>query len=673
MTLAPAAAGKNTNIVAAKMYSRILRETLFPEKEIGKGEQAMKTMRRDRVRPICSMALWGGLFFAFLFCPRAFAAEPEDFDFTYDILSMIQLNPDFSTYPSANGIIWLKQLDYGVGPHGGIQRKSQWILLGRKGLDPRWLLWNIPVPEGGESEILEASAYSSRSGEKIMSAQAITKEDGTMRSVAFSGLPDEFILVVSYRELFPEKLSIEDLIWLSEFLPVWESSIRVTVPAGHSFYYNSNADVVPKASNVDNRMVYKWQVVNTEADLPFSLRDEHRRYVAFSSRTGSEAAARSIKALETTPIPKLPVDVGKVDVGKVGRVYVEKSVEKPAKNPLETKTEAKAVENFLKWLYEQPELVLPDGALRKIPMEAPWTRHEKLLLAYERLKNAGLNVRLFWQLAYRPAAGEPVCTGMVVTPVLGIDLKKGTFYYTMEHPPCIGENSVSLWGQGVYGITPEGTLEERKISGSSASSNRLSAHFALTLDKEGVMSGTLRIVERNAWRRFLLPTQPTDEALTSFVKELFPRVPRYRDLEFKDSENEHEIRMTLTETQIIRSTQGHHFLVLLPSLVPSWFKSLTSAFPYTLRFPFIMEVYFRLTLPDSTVNVVLPTPTNRNAGRIKYTESYKLGKKKILTAEARISAGTTVIADEDAVQLNAALQSWQAFMVRHLPLQLRAK
>jgi hypothetical protein len=603
------------------------------------------------------------LLFVTLLCPRAFAAEPDDFDFAYDILSMIQLNPDFSTYPGSDGVIWLKQIDYGVGLHGGIERKSLWILLGRKGLDSRWLLWNVPVPKGGEAEILEASVYSPGSGEKIMDGWEISKEGDKMCSVAFSYLPDEFILVVSYRELFPEKLSIEDLVWLSEPLPVWESAIRVTVPAGHSFYYGTNADVPPRASNVDNRMVYEWRVINTTADLPFSLRDDRRRYVAFSSREGKEAAVRSIKALETVPIPEPPADAKRM-----------------AKKQLKPSAEAKSLGNFLQWLYEQPELVLPDGALREIPEEAPWTRREKLLLAHKWLKNTGRGVRLFWQLAYRPAANEPACGAMAVAPVLeisGMDSKKGFFYYTMEEPPRVGENSVSLWGRRIYGVAPDGGLEERKISDSSASSNRLSVNFDLALNEDGIISGTLRIVERNGWRRFLLPANPTDEALASLLKDLFPRAPRYRDVKFTDSGNEHEIRVTLAEAQVIKSTGGRDLLVSLPPLIPSWFKSLSSGpFPYTLRFPFIMEARFDLTLPDSTANVMLPTPAERNMGKIKYTESYKLSKKnkkKVLTAEARMTVGTAAIQDENAADLSAALQSWQAFMVRHLPVQLKVK
>ncbi|MDR2180967.1 MAG: hypothetical protein LBP21_11735 [Synergistaceae bacterium] len=623
-----------------------------------------RVLARERGNADRRLTLLGGLFFALFFsflfslsiffCPQAVAEESDDSDFTYDILSMIQLNPDFSTYPGSDGVIWLKRIDYGMGLHGGIERKSLWILLGRKGVDSRWLLWNVPVPQGGEAEILEASVYSPRSGEKIMSAEETQK--GDMWSAAFTHLPEEFILVVSYRELFPERLSVEDLVWLSETLPVWESAVQVTVPAGHSFYYSSNTDAAPKASNVDSRMIYEWTVINTTADLPFPLRDEPRRYVAFSSREGREAAARSIKTLETASIPKPPSEAEKL-MGK--------------QHPIE----GKALENFLKWLYEQPELILPDGASRKIPEQAPWTRWEKLLLAHDWLKNRG--VRLFWRLAYPPAADKPACSAMAVAPVLeisGTDPKKGAFYYTLEQAPRMRENSVSLWGRKIYGITPDGGLEERKISDSSASANRLSLNFNLTLDKDGIMSGTLRIVERNAWRRFLLPSDPTEEALASLVKDLFPRLPRYRDVTFKDSGSEHEVRMVLTETQIIKSPEGHNFLVTVPSLIPSWFKSLSSGpFPYTLRFPFIMEARFDLALPDSTANVILPTPTGRNRGKIKFTESYKLSKKKVLTAEARMTVGETVIADENAADLSAVLQNWQAFMVRHLPVQLKTK
>jgi hypothetical protein len=115
-------------------------------------------------------------------------------------------------------------------------------------------------------------------------------------------------------------------------------------------------------------------------------------------------------------------------------------------------------------------------------------------------------------------------------------------------------------------------------------------------------------------------------------------------------------------------------LAPLPALVPGWFKTLGSGpFPYTLRFPFVLDARFTLGLPDGTENVILPASTERNIGKVKYTDSYKLNKKKTLTAEAHMTVGTPVIADDSAAGLTAALQGWQAFMARPLPVQLKGK
>jgi len=92
---------------------------------------------------------------------RVHAWTVEDFNFTYNMRSMIQMNPDFSTYSGSDGrgpdgVIWLKRVDCGMAPNGGVERQTMWILLGRKGLPSRGLTWNIPVPKDGEAEFLEA-------------------------------------------------------------------------------------------------------------------------------------------------------------------------------------------------------------------------------------------------------------------------------------------------------------------------------------------------------------------------------------------------------------------------------------------------------------------------------------------------------------------------------------
>ena len=110
------------------------------------------------------------------------------------------------------------------------------------------------------------------------------------------------------------------------------------------------------------------------------------------------------------------------------------------------------------------------------------------------------------------------------------------------------------------------------------------------------------------------------------------------------------------------------------SLVPQWFKSLSSGpFPYKLNFPFVIDAKVELTLPASTANVLLPSPVSHSAGKIKYSESYKIDKRKKLLAEVRMAVETTSISDDEAAYLATALQSWRTFMTQYLPVQLKAR
>jgi hypothetical protein len=342
---------------------------------------------------------------------------------------------------------------------------------------------------------------------------------------------------------------------------------------------------------------------------------------------------------------------------------------------LKKRTDSKGIENVLKWLRDQPTLILPAGIPRKIPVEGLWTKSEKILLAYRWLKESGVDVRLFWSLPYPPAAGKPACESMAVEPVLAIETpdKKDVFYYDMEYAPRVGEDSASLWGRTIYGVTSKGGLEERKIPGTSASENRLNLNFNLQLTDDGILTGTVKVTARGGWRHFFFPASPAGADLDFVLRTLLPRGPRCGDVTFKESGRESEISATLMATQAIKGTDGRNILVSVPSLIPDWFENLTSGpFPYTLNFPFLLDSRFSLTLPGSTLNVIFPDPVERNMGKIKYSESYRL-KKKTLTAETHVTVGTTEVMGDSAANLSAAIQNWRTFMTRYLPVQLNTK
>jgi hypothetical protein len=563
-------------------------------------------------------------------------SEGGDEGFDYDLRSMIRLNPDFSTYPSANGVIWLKRASYRAAPSGGLERRHLWVLLGREGLDSRWYSWNIPTPMGGKLEILEASAYSYPKGEKLGDA---AQNGDAVHSVVFSELPGEFILVLSYKETFPDKLSIDDLVWFSESLPLWEGAVRVTAP--FPFYHATNvADVAPEEREVGGYKTYEWRLINTPAEPRFSMRASERKYLAFASREGRDAAARALKAMEAAPAPPVTVQ----DMLRGGR---------------------KGVENLLQWFYKQPGLTLT--GVREIPAEAPWTPREKLLLAHRWLKDTGVNARLFWRPVYRPGAGEPAYASVAVEPVLEVF---GSSYCTMEQLPHLRETTASLQGSTVYGVTLDGRLEERKIPAPGATLNRLEANVSLTLGENGMINGRLRLTARGAWRHLLFPESPEDGG-AAFLASLFPQGPRFRGVTRKELRDRYEITATLAETQAITDTRGDTILASMPRLIPSWLTELASGPSlFGVRFPFVLESKIALRLPPRVADVALPTPVERGSGKIRYSESFKLIKRRTVQAESRVTFGTASPGDEDAVGVRAVILGWQGFMTRQLPVRL---
>lgn len=588
----------------------------------------------------------------------------ESADFSYDIPSMLRLNPDFSTYPGTDGVIWLKKFFYVPAPNGGIERRSQWILLGRSGLDRRWLSWNLPVPLGGEAEFLEASVWSPTAGQKIMDVSPAPFEQGGGSGVTFADLPDTFILVISYREFFPDRLTLDDFLWTGESLPVWEQLVGVAVPAEYSFFHISSPETAPREYEKNGRKIHEWQLINLSAIPRNTPRMEDRGYIAFGSREGREATVLVLRKFAARPVPLMP----------------------EALRNMTKKLETKGIENVLQWLYRQPEIRFEEGVFRAaVPETAPWTKEEKVSLACAWLKQAGAETRLFWKLPWRPGRDRPVPEAEAAMPVLEIlspDSKKSAFYCDMESLPILGRTSVTLQGQTICSPSSASLLilEERKISESSASENRLNADFNLWLNDKGMFGGKITLQFRRGWRELLFPGSPSDEDVTSALTSLFPRALRCDDVTVKEKRNgELEAVLSLTETQAI--TENHqesgrtNILFSLPPLIPSWFEVLSRGpYPWTLHFPFRMDVKITVKLPAETMNVLLPQDMGRNAaGKIKYTSSCKLIKKKTLHGEASLYVSTTEVADDTAASLNAALQGWSLFMTRNFPVQVKLK
>ena len=289
-----------------------------------------------------------------VFLPAANAADEPPFP-EFDVARMRQLNPDFTTFPEEHGIVWLRQSTFARAKDGGMERKNLWVILGRSGLDERWRTWNIPTPEGGRADILEAAVYSFETGAKIRDVSPAANPDRGITTLRFEDLPETFVLAVAWRDVAPKELSFEGLVWIQESLPVWESIVEVSVPPAQQMAFRSfPGNLEPVVERGPQETLYTWRVVNAS---PFSQRGlvrGRRSGLAFSVRRGETGMVSLMRDAVGGQLPPPPA---------AALEGVGKSREEGARR-------------LHSWLYQEPVLTLPERALRASPGEGPWTRRE---------------------------------------------------------------------------------------------------------------------------------------------------------------------------------------------------------------------------------------------------------------------------------------------------------
>lgn len=597
---------------------------------------------------LLSLGVLLGVFLSFL--TPAGASVPR-----YDLERMRQLNPDFSTYPDSKGIVWLKRVSYRGAGDGGIERTHLWVLLGRRGLEDRWLNWDIPEPSGGRTTILEASVYAFDSGRKIADVLPAERSQGgvVMRSVGFGSLPETFVLVLCWKDSLPPGLNLEELIWTQETLPVWESIVEVSMPDGRPLFYKSLRGDAPEVNKKSGVKTYTWRTVNTDPLLPGRLLATSRNGIAFSTHRGVEAIGKLMRDRTEMLVPPAP----------------------PAALEGFNKGLEAGVKTLLSWLYGQPAAVLPEDCSRALPVEGPWTHEEKLLLAHAWLRERSVKALLHWKLAFDPDVDSPVCPELLRDPILEIPPFKGArfqegFFCDMNDVPKLGKTSPLLMGIRISRVSEGGPITSRKIPEAKPAENRLRALFDLRLSPGGALSGIVRLQARGAWRSLLFQggEDRAEELLFSFFRNLRGR----RNVSLRDSGSETELTFDLGEISGIVGTQGKNMLVILPAFVPELLRSLVDGpVPLELRFPFLLEQRVVLSLPPGIEKIMLPGDTERGSKNVLYSDAYKASKLKKVTAEARLQVSAVRLAEDDVSSLKTAVDFWRSFAARPLPFQMR--
>ena len=554
----------------------------------------------------------------------------------FNLTRMKSVNPDFTTYPDEKGIVWLKYSDV-ASSGNGLEITHLYVILGRTGLDKKWLEWNVGVPDGGKVEILLYEAYDFATLNKLLNAEIQEQPGSNIKNIKFVGLPDVFILTVAWKEILPKQLSVEGLCWFQEDLRVWESIVDIASP--QELKYKTFPAVYPVDREfIDNEYSYTWRRINID---PYSASGElakfQRQGVIFGSRSGSSILTVLLKDIDNSVNVPLPASLAK-----------EKDPRK-----------------VLSHLMKHPEIEIAEGSPRKIPdLSFPLTKREKVLISKSWLNAIKTNVVLDWQLPFEVDKETPLCLNMFFSPVVEYT-RKGyhePIYHDMAAPELLA-------GAKVFGFSSE-KLTSKRIPASRSGDNRLSALMELKLSETGLLNGNIRVLLRGAWGKFLLPDETADtEKLNALVLSLFPNLKNFSEIKLRKIKDVLEISFKISDKPGVAGS-GKGILAVLPFFEPVHVRKLASCEdPLEILFPFIIDQNIDLEFPKNATEALISGKTARSPDKINYSHAYNNNRKSRLIADARFEVNLQNISGGNMNLLIRCLEQWRSFSLRNIPIR----
>ncbi len=532
---------------------------------------------------------------------------------------MKQMNPDFTTYPKESGIIWLKHVTFSRSDDGGTEIERLFVILGKQGINDKWLSWNIPTPVKGNITILESDIYDLETLKKTSSASIDENINENFTSVNFSPTSENFVIVVSWLEHFPEQLTFEGLFWFQEDLRIWECVTEIYAPQEILYeVFPDPRNHSPEIEEFDSEFLYRWRNINVDPYNPNGLVRSYRSGCAFGMRTLNNNSVFSSLMRD-----------------------VENSCGVPAPNEIK-----KGSSKLIEWLQKQPEIIFTEGSPRKIPSKPPYSKREKIILAKSWLASQKISSNILWALPFEPDEKSPLSPELFYNPVLEIPSEKnGKKFYDF------GFNGI-VEGLKVY-MPSDGEFRARKIPNSKSSENRLSAIMNLKLNENGSLDGKIRVILRGAWKD-----------IRPDVLSLFPLLTNYSDVKYKDG----EISFNVENQQGIAGT-GKGILAVIPFFEPVEIRKLGGLEEgFEILFPFIIDQNITLEFPKNIKEALLTGKVARNPDKINYSHSY-LNKRHRFLAEARFEVNMPSVSTGNVSLLRRYLDQWRLFSSRSIPVR----
>lgn len=597
MILVPVEAVKNTSTAVEEMP-----EIPYDNESVPEGREKIMTRKMKMSFPLVLVML-SVLIFPIM-VTSSVASE-------INIARLTQEAPYFDSYPGTKGLVWLREVDYSLLSDGRMERISKWVILARRGISDNWLKWDIPIQNVEELEVMEAALYDPGSYSLIapIIPESRAIQGGlVIREIRFPDIQDEFLIVLVMKEKVSRDCRLDDFLWLGFDIPVWEQKISVNLPAGMDLSYSSSQLSEPLIMDKGATRKYEWHVFDVPSWSGDSLVENNRPSLVFSTRKGEIAFIRDLAMVQKCSLPPVPRSISSLAGSGRSESDLERILEKMENMPI------------LRGI--------PNGYIRpSIPLEAPWTDAEKILLLSGWLEELGWANRIFWTTMSEIRETTPGSRAFLSEPVLEIETRTGTgVYYSPGQGVPFGEIPPRLWGRTLYALQGD-TLEKITIPRGKASDHRLAIRWDLQLGQNGVMSGDMEAVILNGWNDIFFSGLPTDEELVREFLENRIEGDLQGTPEIESLKGGIRVRVKVAMNSTIMN--GNNLLVRVPYFfipqIPEMSKvnSLSS-----LRFPFAAEQSFEISFPEQMELLALPNTMPRETEGLSLQENFALNKRK---------------------------------------------
>ncbi len=548
-----------------------------------------------------------------------------------DIAALVSECPSLDQYRNSPAVIWSRKQLYTQDSKKRAVKTTSYVILCSAAAKLGWLQDQMIAPSGGEIELEQAALFDPATSQLIRNVSYDAGELAHGRIVLdMPPLEDDWVFVLSYRQIYPDSDVMEDLVWISSEYPTWEGSVQVRIDKNRELLYESGTNALPTINFDDTFCRYGWFYFNQPATHGVSgMLESSDPYVLFSLQEGpaSEIAMlNDLSARRWSPIPAR---------------YVEKGTGAAA--------DLKTVDRF--WRSESR--LRSRGTWRSasmIPVEGPWTTWEAAYVAARWLEQRGWKAEVWFQHVVPQSKESLSCPAGFKSPVLLLTEPKGkkSWYYVPGQPAEPGKIPVTLRGKTLYSAG-EKRLKKRAIGGSRLEKNRLSMTWDLDVSPDCVVSGTLDLRIRNNWAEQFEGLEDWDKdrvltllsGLAGWVD--FSQEPKFEPLGGQGV----RVVLKVNARAGIQAPQGG-MMVGLPRVTPApliRLHDVTSS--AVLKFPFVVNQDYSIKLPAGYRLLGIPYRVEQNSYVSSYSSQYRLNLRKnaLEGGEKLIQSGMRVDAD----------------------------